>query len=310
MNSDKSQPLVTVYMPTYNRVELLQRAVDSVLKQDYRNIELIVVDDNSTDSTHAYLAKMADEDPRFKYFINEKNSGACVSRNKAIFAANGEFITGLDDDDYFLYNHISSYVKAWGHACNNYIALYSNAYVRVDKIADEKKHKLKKIHNCSNYDLLSGNWIGNQLFTKTVYLQNIGGFDPIFPAWQDLDCWYSLLSHYQKKAALCVNYGYVIDKSHLHERISSKKVSNIYIAYNHLCDKYNLSRKDRSILKSQLYLYSMRDLSFIDFIRALLNPLDMKNLERRREYLRRILIISGKKNLLKLKSRAKKVLTK
>lgn len=96
MNANKTQPLVTVYMPTYNRVDLLQRAVESVLSQDYKNIELIVVDDNSTDDTHKYLSKIVEEDSHFRYFINEKNSGACISRNKAIFSTNGEFITGLD----------------------------------------------------------------------------------------------------------------------------------------------------------------------------------------------------------------------
>jgi len=99
-------PLVTVYIPTYNRLELLKRAVKSVLDQDYSNIELIVVDDGSSDGTVDYLECVSQADQRVRYFVNEVNSGACVSRNKAIWAEKGEFITGLDDDDYFLNDRI------------------------------------------------------------------------------------------------------------------------------------------------------------------------------------------------------------
>lgn len=105
------QPLVTVYIPTYNRVDLLKRAVESVQAQTYQNLEIIIVDDCSTDFTHQYLQQLANEDKRVKYFIKEKNSGACVSRNIAIENATGEFITGLDDDDFFLESRIDEFMK-------------------------------------------------------------------------------------------------------------------------------------------------------------------------------------------------------
>ncbi|MGP5551142.1 glycosyltransferase family 2 protein [Psychrobacter namhaensis] len=299
--TDNSSPLVTVYMPTYNRVALLQRAVESVLSQDYSNIELIVVDDNSTDGTHQYLAEMAEKDSRFRYFINEKNSGACVSRNKAIFAANGEYITGLDDDDYFLHNHISSYIKTWNNSRNQFIALYANAYVKVDDTSKIDKYKIRKVKYCSNKDLLSGNWIGNQIFTKTVFLKDIGGFDPAFSAWQDLDCWYRLLNQNRKKAKLSQHYGYVVDKSHPHERISSKKIENIYKTYTLFSKKHRLSTLERKVLKSQVYLYSRKDIHLIDIIKSTFYPFNISNLERRKEYLRRVLMISIKEHLLKFK---------
>lgn len=282
MQTDKSQPLVTVYMPTYNRVELLQRAVDSVLKQDYRNIELIVVDDNSTDGTHEYLVRMAEKDSRFKYLINETNSGACVSRNKAIFAAKGEFITGLDDDDYFLDGHISGFVEYCKLLEHKYIALYSNTYIKYKPEIDSmlKLMKYKKIKSCSHHQLLTGNWIGNQVFTKTEFLKEIGGFEESLPAWQDLECWYRLLNYYTRKACLIPQFTYTVDLSHPHERITTKKNTARLIAYSIICNKHNLSSGQRETLKLLLKPDKNISLRTISIISGFIQAPSVTNLKR------------------------------
>lgn len=90
-----SQPLVSVVIPTYNRAELLTRAVDSVQNQTYPNIEIIVVDDcsekNPADVLSGYKA--------LHFIRNPKNMGACYSRNQGLNKAKGDFINFLDDDD-------------------------------------------------------------------------------------------------------------------------------------------------------------------------------------------------------------------
>ena len=92
--------LVTIYIPTKNRLKLLNRAIESVKKQTYKDIEIIVVDDGSTDGTTEYLAQEINSGT-LKAIFNKKSLGACAARNKAIEMATGDFITGLDDDDYF-----------------------------------------------------------------------------------------------------------------------------------------------------------------------------------------------------------------
>lgn len=246
-------PLVTIYMPTYNRVELLKRAVESVLSQNYENIELIVVDDCSSDGTHQYLDDMANKDSRFRYFINDKNSGACVSRNRAIFLANGEFITGLDDDDYFLPNRISNFVESWKVRREDCIALYSNSYFSNVK---DKTLRVNRIKKCSKSDLIFFNWIGNQVFTRTEWLKEINGFDENLPAWQDLECWYRLLCFNNTKAYLVPEYSYFIDASHPHERITTGKTKAILKAYSHICEKYQFNYIQRKILALQITSYS------------------------------------------------------
>lgn len=271
---NNSLPLVTVYMPTYNRVALLQRAVESVLGQDYRNIELIVVDDNSTDGTHQYLAEMAEKDSRFRYFINEENSGACVSRNKAIFAANGEFITGLDDDDYFLSHHISTLVTSWNKRNNKSIAVYPNNYVNTNKGLTKAPSKTSK---CTAKDLISANWIGNQLFTKTIHLQRIGGFDENMPVWQDLECWYRLLKYYNATANTANIYSYVIDLDHPHERISSKSANVVVAASNFFSTKHKLTTQEKQILQVRLKPYLGKQPSVISIALSLLNSPKKQN---------------------------------
>ena len=89
--------LVSIVMPSYNTAKFIAESIDSVLAQTYTNFELLIVDDCSTDDTDAVVA--AYSDARIKYVKNEKNSGAAVSRNKALAMAKGKWIAFLDSDD-------------------------------------------------------------------------------------------------------------------------------------------------------------------------------------------------------------------
>lgn len=275
MHINKEKPLVTVYMPTHNRVELLQRAAESVLNQDYQNIELIIVDDNSTDSTPEYLAELVKKDSRVSFFRNEVNSGACVSRNKAIFSAKGEFITGLDDDDYFLPHHISSFLDKWNSKLAETIALYANI---LRKTSGGIKPTHSKIKKCKAKDLIYANWPGNQIFTKTSLLVRSGGFDPEFPAWQDLECWYNLLKLTSGTAERTKVYSYVLDISHPHERISDKKFELMEKSYINFCNKHMLSVSEREISKLMLTHYGNSAPSFRSVFKKLHGFLNWHNI--------------------------------
>lgn len=89
--------LVSIIMPSYNTGRFLAETVNSVLAQTYSDWELIIVDDCSTDNTDAVLAGF--DDPRIRYIKNERNSGAAVSRNRALREAKGRWIAFLDSDD-------------------------------------------------------------------------------------------------------------------------------------------------------------------------------------------------------------------
>jgi len=92
--------LVSIITPTYNCGKYIAETIESVLAQTYTNWEMIIVDDCSTDNTKEIVESYKDE--RIKYFCNDKNSGAAISRNKALREANGEWIAFLDSDDLWL----------------------------------------------------------------------------------------------------------------------------------------------------------------------------------------------------------------
>lgn len=85
---DRNLPLVSVVIPTYNRVRTLPRAIDSVLNQTYQNLELIVMDDGSEDGTEEYVKNMAD--PRVRYRKSDTNMGPSAARNSGAELAVGE----------------------------------------------------------------------------------------------------------------------------------------------------------------------------------------------------------------------------
>lgn len=93
-------PLVSVVIASYNRASLIKRALISALSQTYNNLEIIVVDDGSTDNTSQVTCSFGDE--RIKLFRHEKNKGLAASRNTGIKNSSGGFITFLDDDDEWL----------------------------------------------------------------------------------------------------------------------------------------------------------------------------------------------------------------
>lgn len=92
--------LVSIIMPSYNTAAYIKESIQSVLNQTYTNWELIIVDDCSTDSTDEVLETI--KDSRIRYFKNDKNSGAAVSRNKALREAKGQWIAFLDSDDLWM----------------------------------------------------------------------------------------------------------------------------------------------------------------------------------------------------------------
>lgn len=102
--------MISVIIPTYNREKTIERAITSVLKQTYGDLELIVVDDCSTDDTKKVVESIGDD--RVRYIRLEKNSGACVARNRGICEARGEYVAFQDSDDEWLPEKLEIQLKA------------------------------------------------------------------------------------------------------------------------------------------------------------------------------------------------------
>lgn len=98
----KHQPLISVITPSYNSEKFIGETIESVLNQTYRNWEMVIVDDCSTDNTVSIVEKYTELDDRIKLFILEENSGSAIARNTAMEHANGQYIAFLDSDDLWL----------------------------------------------------------------------------------------------------------------------------------------------------------------------------------------------------------------
>ena len=104
---------VSAIITTHNRIELLKKAIDSVCKQTYSNIECIVVDDNSNDGTYEWINELIKYNKNIKYIrISSKSkSGGGYARNLGIREATGDYVAFLDDDDEWMQDKIEKQVK-------------------------------------------------------------------------------------------------------------------------------------------------------------------------------------------------------
>ncbi|WP_350585514.1 glycosyltransferase [Pseudoalteromonas sp. RB2-MNA-CIBAN-0110] len=246
--------LVSIYIPTHNRCELLKRAIDSVLNQSYSNVELIIVNDGSSDSTKEYLDTVLSQDCRVKVVNLPSPSGACNARNIAIKQATGTFITGLDDDDYFLFERIERFIEK-SYLLKKY-SFISSATVFFHDLGSSQKVVATGFNSLSNItlkNLSKYNVIGNQVFTYTERLKYLGGFEPKLAAWQDYDLWLRLVEEYGPGRNI-FDESYYMDLSPQRSRISTseKKLGGIRMFLRIHKDKLSFY----TISKFNAFLYS------------------------------------------------------
>jgi len=123
----KKRPLVSVIIPTYNRLHTLDRAIKSVLRQTYDYLEIIVIDDGSTDGTDSYIKNINDD--RIIYLRHENNRGVSAARNTGIIASKGEYIALLDSDDEWMPEKTSIQLETLSKHGGNTIAGCTGHYL-------------------------------------------------------------------------------------------------------------------------------------------------------------------------------------
>ncbi|MDP5211690.1 glycosyltransferase [Pseudoalteromonas tunicata] len=265
-----SEPKVTVWLPTCNRLELLKRAIDSVLNQTYNNIELYVVDNGSNDETQSYMEELIIIHNRVRYHRFDTNRGACEARNYAIEHGTGEFATGIDDDDEFLPNRIKQLVDAYSSdyafVCTGF--LWDYGAVR------------KAVINSPMYITLDSqlnfNQASNQVLTKRSHLIDVGLFDSTLISSQDWDMWTRMIIKYGPAKRL-KGASYIVHTSHDKPRITDKKENRLaglwqfYRKYNHLMSEQNKRCFDFFILYN-----SNEKMSFRGMLRFLSRPIASK----------------------------------
>jgi glycosyltransferase involved in cell wall biosynthesis len=120
-------PLVSVICLCYNHARFLEETVNSVLKQTYSNIELIIVDDASTDKSVEVIHRIAEKNNSIVFIKNDKNKGMCPSFNNALSVAKGEYIIDLAADDILLPKRVEKQIEAFFKLKENYGVVFSDA---------------------------------------------------------------------------------------------------------------------------------------------------------------------------------------
>jgi len=181
-----STPHVSVVIPMFNRAATIRRAVDSALAQSFRDIEVIVVDDASSDASIATVAAI--DDPRLRLLRRERNGGASASRNAGVAASRGSLVAFLDSDDEWFPRKLEIQVAALeaapadaGVSCTGVeMHLLDHAVTRLQPLEDSPDWARRLAMDC---DLSPGT---TQLTRRAVF-DAIGPLDETLPRFEDWD---------------------------------------------------------------------------------------------------------------------------
>jgi glycosyltransferase involved in cell wall biosynthesis len=181
----ENAPRVSVIIPTYNRARIIEEAVDSVLAQDYKDFELIIVDDGSTDNTSEVLAPYGNE----ASILFQENKGVSAARNRGIAEASGMLIAFLDSDDLWLPQKLSAQVEFFNQKPEALICQTEEVWVRNGiRVNPGRRHKKPSgmiFEPSLKLCLVSP----SAVMIRRELLDRTGGFDETLPACEDYDLW-------------------------------------------------------------------------------------------------------------------------
>lgn len=249
-------PLVSVVITTYNGLEVIERAIKSVQDQTYKNIEMIVVDDNGVGTVNQVetekIIKKIDKD--IKYIAHKVNLNGSQARNTGIMSSKGEYVALLDDDDVFRKNKIEKQVVMMEKKGSEYALCYTGVLIHhkngmQKKLMSNKEGDifreaiLRKVHAQTSEFLL-----------KKSLVLDLGGFDETFRRHQDWEFFDRLAYHYK----IAVVPEVCVDR-YIYERTSEKdpkKFEENRLYYLKKMGPYIKRLKDRE--KKELYFFHYR----------------------------------------------------
>lgn len=228
---------VSVIIPVHNSEKYIQECINSVINQTYKNLEIIIIDDKSTDNSVNIIKNIKDK--RIKLIELSINSGAAIARNKGIEASTGDYICFLDSDDYWKLKKIEKQVK--------YIKDKAFIYSEYLYLRKNKTH-IAHVPKSLTYKGLLKN---SAIFTSTVmlnmkYLNKEDIYMPNMRIGQDYGAWYKIL----KKVGIA--YG-------MQEVLSIYRVGNKSLSHNKLKAMkrtWNLYKREKLTLLKKIYCFT------------------------------------------------------
>jgi len=186
------KPLVSVIIPTYNRGWVVQEAIDSVLDQDFRDYELIVVDDGSDDNTREILGAYG----KAITVLQQPNRGVSAARNRGIAEAAGRLIAFLDSDDLWLPRKLTTQVKFFAENADAVINQTQEIWIRNGVRVNPKKRHHKFSGMIFERSLALCLVSPSAVMIKKCLFDAVGVFDEQLPACEDYDLWLRVSCRY------------------------------------------------------------------------------------------------------------------
>jgi glycosyltransferase involved in cell wall biosynthesis len=202
---------VSVIMPTWNRAFVIRRAIDSVMRQSYRNLELILVDDGSTDETEAVVRAAYGSDPRFRY-VREAHRGVGHARNVGLACGTGEMVAYLDSDnewsEHYLLLLVNTLLDHPG---------VSTAYCGVRVVNNIEGQASVRLQPYSRKALLERNYIDMNVFVHRMALaRTLGGFRDDVAGLEDWELIIRFTRDHAPCVVECVLATYYLEKGYGH----------------------------------------------------------------------------------------------
>lgn len=201
------EPLISIVMVNYNHEDYIEDAISSVVAQTYKNWELIIVDDGSTDSSPEIIEKYETHDPRIKAILQRENRHICIATNIGFRHVNGEFVARIDSDDVWHPEKLARQIKhMWEHPEAGLCFTKLDIIDENDAIVNESHSLLYQAYN-GRKDERKG-WIrhfffyGNTLIQSTLLmkrevLDNVGGFNLAYIQGHDFDFFVRAIMKYE-----------------------------------------------------------------------------------------------------------------
>ena len=177
--------LVSIVIATYKRSDSLEKALKSLVSQTYKEIEVILVDDNANDEWNKVVYKIANKYKKYlkiTYIQNKTNNGSAVTRNVGIEKASGEYITFLDDDDLYLEKKIENQLNGMLEVDADFsvtdVKLFTEEDIFIEKRTRSYIEKTDK-ESLIKYHLMHHITCTDTMMFKKKYILQIGSFEPI-----------------------------------------------------------------------------------------------------------------------------------
>jgi glycosyltransferase involved in cell wall biosynthesis len=200
--------MVSVIIPTFNRARRVVRAITSVLYQTYRDFEIIVVDDGSTDDTYERITPLLSH---IKFLTHRKNSGVSTARNTGIRASRSPLIAFLDSDDYWLPEKLAVQVDFFNRYPETLACQTEELWIRNERRINPRKKHQKPSGDIFVPSLKLCLVSPSAVMLRRSLLDEVGLFDPDLPACEDYDLWLRISCLYPidliKKPLLCKEGG-------------------------------------------------------------------------------------------------------